>query len=455
MRAHTPMNMKRISGLIVLATLVAPTLAQAQNWADAYARGLTAFGARDYAGAKAAMAEAIALRPEDQSQPTTLPGSLTEPVKWRGGSPYSPNFATAYASYKMAQAAPEPDKAGLMTEAVTGFETLLAKNQGSDAAYYFLYQAYGELRRIDKQREIEAAMKQSGQLPWKVDTSYVTPEEASGIALATGAKSNKPNVVVAGAETTPGGRVATTQPEAATSTSRVPVIPTKYAFLIGNSESTDPNNKVAFAAANAQMIREALIQSAGYDEANTDMVLNGTSEAILAAAKALAERMPDDATIFIYFAGTGVNVGGKDYYAGIDVSGPTDTSKMVAKSSLYQIFLNKGAKIFAFNECNRPIKEGRYFGQEDPLVGRIAQSHATVPGGTVYGLVTSGREVGSFAKAMYDVLTEFRSNSVPIMEFGWQVFNSLRGASPGGVGGQSRQTPTLPGVFNMATDAKF
>ncbi|MGE3126486.1 MAG: caspase family protein [Fimbriimonadaceae bacterium] len=449
------MNIKRLSGLLVLAILAVPSLGHAQNWADAYGRALGAFGQQDYAGAKAAMAEAIALRPEDQSQPTTLPGSLTEPIKWRSGSPYSPNFATAYATYKMAQAAAEPDKAALFTEAVTAFETLLAKNQASDAVYYFLYQAYGEQRRIDKQREIEATMKQSGQLPWKVDTSFVTPEEASGILLATGAKGNKPNVVVAGADTTPGGRVATTPPDVATTTSRVPIVPTKYAFLIGNSESADANNKVGFATANAQMLREALIQSAGYDEANVDMVLNGTAEGILAAAKALVERMSDDATVFLYFSGTGVNVGGKDYYAGIDVAGASDTSKMVAKSALYQIFLNKGAKIFVFNECHRPIKDGRYFGQEDPLVGRIAQSHATVPGGMVYGMVTTGREVGSFAKAMYDVLTEFRSNSVPIMEFGWQVFNSLRGASPGGVGGQSRQTPTLPGVFNMATDAKF
>lgn len=442
--------------LALLAAALIPAAALAQNWAEAYNKALAALGAKDYAAARAAFSEAAALRPEDQSGPTTLPGSLTEPVRWRGGSPYSPNFGIAYCLYKEAAAAPEDQRETLYAQAATAFETLIAKGQGSDAAYYFLYQTYGAQRRIDKQREIEAQVKAAGALPWKVDTSFITPEEAAQVTAATSASKAGPEVIKAGSETTPSGILRPAEPAAAgATTGRVPVVPTKFALIIGNSESVAPGSKLGFAVPDAQLVREALVQSAGYDEANVDLVLNGTAEAIAAAAEALAARMPDDATVFLFFSGTGYNVDGKDYFAGIDAERPGDTSKMVSKSGLYQTFLNKGAKIFAFFQCHRPISGGRYFGQEEPLVGRISQSHATVPGGSVYGLVSAGKETGIYAKAVYDVITEFRSNAIPIMEFGWQVFNGMRGGRPGVEGGQSRQTPTLPGVFNMAPEAKF
>lgn len=441
--------------LVALAAAL-PAAAFAQNWAQAYDKALDALGKKEYAAARAAFAEAIALRPDDQSTPTTLPGSLTEPVRWRSGSPYSPNFGSAYCLYKEAEAAPAEAREALYAQAATALETLVAKGQGSAAAYYFLYQTYGALRRIDKQREIENQVKSAGELPWKVDTSFVTPEENAAVAAATTAERRGPEVIKAGSETTPGGVVKTTDPPAAgTTTGRVAVVPTKFALIVGNTESANAAYKLGFASTDAQLVREALVQSAGYDEANVDLVLNGTAETIAAAAEALAARMPDDATVFLFFSGTGLNVDGKDYFAGVDSTGGTDTSKMLAKAKLYQTFLNKGAKIFAFYQCHRPIAGGRYFGQEEPLVGRIAQSHATVPGGSVFGLVSAGKETGIYAKAVYDVITEFRSNAIPVMEFGWQVFNGMRGGRLGVEGGQSRQTPTLPGVFNMAPEAKF
>lgn len=438
----------------ILAAL--PGAAFAQNWAQAYDKALDALGKKEYAAARAAFAEAIALRPDDQSTPTTLPGSLTEPVRWRSGSPYSPNFGNAYCLYKEAESAPDDSREALYTQAATALETLVAKGQGSAASYYFLYQAYGALRRVDKQREIEAQVKSAGELPWRVDTSFVTPEENAAITAATSAARANPEVIKAGSDTTPGGIVRPSEaPVAGTTTGRVAIVPTKYALIIGNTEAANAAHKLGFAATDAQLVREALVQSAGYDEANVDLVLNATAEGIMAAASALAARMPDDSTLFLFFSGTGHNVDGKDFFAGIDAGSATDTGKMVAKSILYQTFLNKGAKVFAFYQCHRPIVGGRYFGQEEPLVGRISQSHATVPGGSVFGLVSAGKETGIYAKAVYDVITEFRSNAIPIMEFGWQVFNGMRGGRPGVDGGQSRQTPTLPGVFNMAPEAKF
>ena len=42
--------------------------------------------------------QAAAYRPEDVAVATTLPGPVTEPRRWRNGSPYSPNFLAAYAA---------------------------------------------------------------------------------------------------------------------------------------------------------------------------------------------------------------------------------------------------------------------------------------------------------------------------------------------------------------------
>ena len=82
------------------------------------------------------------------------------------------------------------------------------------------------------------------------------------------------------------------------------------------------------------------------------------------------------------------------------------------------------------------------------MFGRISQAHATIPGDQINGLVTGGREVGAYSAAFAEILAEFRSNQVPIMEFVWQVFFNMRqGGGP--------QTPTLPVLTVMAPDARF
>ena len=115
----------------------------------------------------------------------------------------------------------------------------------------------------------------------------------------------------------------------------------------------------------------------------------------------------------------------------------------------------KGAHIFAFYETNRPIKEGRFFGMETPLVGSIAQSQATLPGDTVNAIVRNGKDVGIYVDAFNNVLAELRSNWIPISEFGWQLFYRIRRGDSGTTGGGSRQTPTLPVLTNMGADARF
>jgi hypothetical protein len=236
---------------------------------------------------------------------------------------------------------------------------------------------------------------------------------------------------------------------------RVPILGSKFALIIGNSATKLSEGGIPFASDDAQKLREALVMHAGYAEENVDLVLNGTADQIMKSAKAIADRIPQDATVFIYYSGAGVNIDGKDYLAGVDTASATDTGTMAAKGQLFKFFTDKGAKVFSFFQVNRPIVNGQYFGKEVPLFGRIAQCQATMPGDSVYGYVREGRTIGLFTDALVSSLSEFHTNQVPILEFGWQVFDKIRRGGTGNNGGGSRQTPTLPVVTNLASDAVF
>lgn len=236
-----------------------------------------------------------------------------------------------------------------------------------------------------------------------------------------------------------------------------PVVPApnKYALIIGNGASQMPDMAIPYASDDAQAIRQSLITDAGYEDANIEVVINATAAQLDASVKALASRVADGGTVFIYFAGTGANLAGKDYLAGVDTEQLTDASTMYAKNTMYQAFMQKGAKVFAFFEANRPTIEGHFFGGEVPLVGSIAQMQATLPGANVYSVVRGGKAIGLFTNAFVGVLSGLHSNSIPVFEFGWQVFNRMRRGDTGQFGGSSIQSPTLPVLTNMANDARF
>ncbi len=451
--------MKIRSLTLVLFFLVAG-LANAQGWSDAYNKALALMSAGDWSGARSAFAEAIALRPEDQSDPTSLPGPVTEPRKWRNGSPYSPNFGAAYCAYRQAFLLEGRERTAALEEAAKQFEVLLAKGQGSAETYFFLNRIYANVNDIQKLDANKAMLdSQRGSLKWKVDGALLTPEERaevnnliqrSGGSTGTGPKTT----VIPAAQLNSAGTGTTAigspplQGEMTALAGRVPVIPTKYAIIIGNGESMMADEKIAYAASDAVLIRDALVQHAGYAEANIDVVVNATAAQIMASVKAIADRMPQDGTVFVYYSGLGFNIAGKDYYAGIDAETPQDSSRMVAVSDIYKAFIQKGASVFAFTQVARPITAGLYFGKETPLFGRVSQAHATIPGNPINSLVTGGKEVGAYTQAVVDILTDFRSNQIPVTEFVWQVFRRMRqGGGP--------QTPTLPVLTVLPADARF
>jgi len=446
--------MRRIGGII--GVLVIASGAVAQQWSQSYEAGLTAIGGGKWADARAAFKQAITNRPEDTPNPTILPGPINDRRQWRNGAPYSPNFLAAYSGLKAADALAGTDRAALLNEVALEFEGLLKKNQNSQETFYFLNKIYVQLGKNAEREKLEEKLTSLGnKANFKVDVSGMTPTDQAEVNAAfqrTGPVVSPPVENTGGTGT--GGTVVTPPSGGSplsVSGTRVGIIPTKYALIIGNAESQIAENVVPFAGDSAQAVREAIVTSMGYDEANVELVINATKEQILASASGLAERIPAGSTVLIYFAGVGTNLDGKDYLAGVDSQGMTESSTMVSKMDLYRFFMAKEANIFAFFESARPSARGRFFGSEVPMTGRVSQMQSTMPGAGIASMVRAGKTIGLFTDAMVSVIIEERSNQFPIMEFGWKVFYKIRG----GQGGGQRQTPTLPVRVGLDDKVKF
>ncbi len=451
--------------MVLLLAALAAVGAYAQSWSSAYDTGLKAARAGKWAEARAGFQQAAAYRPEDMSAATVLPGPPTEQRRWRNGAPYSPNFLAAYAEYRLALENKDPSQqTQALNTAAAEFETLLAKGEYSPEAFYYLNTIYTRSGDTAKRQALEQKFNQVGsKADWKVDTEVVAPEDlaamspngATNPAQARQGSSGTPATLLAGDP-----RITSTGSTSgfnlgAGPAAAVALVPSKYALLVGTSEAKLAQGNLSYATDDVQRVREALISSAGYPEQNIDIVLNGTAGQVMAAAKALADRMPTEGTLLIYFVGPGVDIDGKDYLAGVDSQLDTDTASMVSKADLYRIFMSKGTRIFAFFQTNRPIVNGNYFGKEVPLVGSIAQMQATTPGQDSLAYFRNGKNVGVFTNAFVNVITELRSNRIPITEFGWQVFYKVMRGDTGDTGGGSHQVPTLPYLTNMAADARF
>lgn len=235
-------------------------------------------------------------------------------------------------------------------------------------------------------------------------------------------------------------------------TGEIAPVETKFALLLGTSQSSLAETRQTFGASDAALMKKTLVDHAGYPEANIEMLTDPTAEQIRMAAESLAERMPSGATLFLFYSGGAINLGGIDYLAGSDTTSLYQTGSMVRKDALLSTFTRKGARIFSFYQVPRPLLEGRVFGSQVPTGGSISQMLGTLEGGAASSVFVDGREVGIFALGITRVLEQLRSNSIPITEFAWQVFYSMRGGR-GGLG--AIQTPTLPVLILLESDSRF
>jgi hypothetical protein len=432
---------------LVLSLVTAPTTA-VPAWAAAYDKALIASDVRDWEQARALFQKADSNRRGDSEKPSNVGGE-----EWRGGAPYSPRFAGSYAGYRLAL---ETADSGARIELLKQVDNELNSQlrTGHESA-----EAVGVLRQVQTLRRNTVGLAdtnkklQGSKLDWTVDTDFMLPEDR-GLAAAV-------RTDAAGSEGAPAGLLSAGDPRISgplstrNTGSTVEKRRTKFALLIGNSEGGIARDRLPFAAADATMMQEALTLSAGYDPANIELVVNSTSSEILKAAESLSNRMPKEATLLIFFAGSGVQIGGQDWLVGADTVDPSDPSTMLSKRDLLSVFSAKSPQMFLFFEAGRKMDRGRCFGQEIPESGATSQMMGTLPGATALGSVGAEQAHGLFALAMKRVLSDLQSNEVPIMEFGWLVFNAMRSGSNDAAVGRRVQTPTLPVLNFMARDARF
>ena len=550
-----------------------------QTWQSAYDQGLSSLKEKKFAEARAHFLAAIQLRPDDVADKTLLPGSPGgEASYWRNGALYSPNFAAAYAGYRLGTTTTDESlKTNSLRAAAGEFADLISKGQASAEATYFLSTTLSTLRDASLMTQFKSQLS-TARSSWRVDADLLTPEdqaaiagtrttsvvvstpiiqptpagervESTGTATAVATQGSEPAMPVStgpakkpakapkkdtkkevkgGAEnrqqsqTAPATTTAVEpqqnptvepapkkkdepkkkkdEPKKADTpvanpmqenptgeptgtrkpkppkkpnangsgpTSSFPVaddtfdengklktIATKFALVIGNSD-TKVTGTPDFAATDAELVSSQLTNLAGYPAENIVLIKNGTSEEMMNAAKALAEKVGEEGTVLIYFSGYGANLGGHDFLAGVEASAANDQAHMVGKNDLYRLFMAKGAKIFSFFQTDRTASNGGVFGTEMPVIGAIAQMQSTTPGSGVNSRVKGGKNVGLFTDAFITALTTMRSNKIPLYEFGWQIFDSIRRSGGGTVGGGATQVPTLPTYANMGADSRF
>ncbi len=417
-----------------------------QNWQSSYEQGLLAARQSQWTNAREAFLLANKARRGDIAVATNVPGPPTERRQWREGSAYSPRFLAAYAAYRMGlETSDEAMRNSIFTSAASELQSLVNAGQAGNETYYYLNVLYSRLGDNEKKKALDVkylATPASGN--WRVDNQILAPEDMALIRPANGGM-GQPAGIGTGSTTTTitaGSPIPTTPGSVAT-------VDTKFALIIGNSEG----GGLPFAVNDARRVREALLLHAGYPEANVVKLENVSAEQMLTAATELGARIPQEATVLIYFAGRGTHVDGRDYLAGADKGDVIDG--MLLKTELFRPFVSKGARIFSYFEAARPVEEDQFFGKEIPSGGAISQMQATMPGGIVGRMVRDGVETGVFTEAFCRVLAEVRSNQIPVMEFGWQVFYKVRRGDTGTTGGGSQQTPTLPVLSNLAADARF
>jgi len=457
------MNLKVLPALVLFGIAV---VCLAPSWNTAYDSGLKAGRAMNWAEARQDFKQAAAYRPDDFSGPTMLPGPPTERKQWRDGAPYSPNFLAAYCLYREGLAATNTtDQNKMLGDAAKEFEAIMAKHQQGREAYFLLSTIYGKL---DQSAPLQALQtKYSATIAtshWKVDTEIMRPEELSQIQsllenVGPASQGGVSTVPQSTQGSIPANQVnpITGQPTRVVGpVGTVIQLPDKFALVIGVN---DPNLKgnLDYSDFDAERVRDALEHSAGYLHANIDTLTDPTADQILARARALAGRMPDSATLCIFYSGVGANINGADYLAGSDAGSLDSPSGMVKKSDLFGQFLTKSAHVFSFFQVDRSIggTDNPFFGSDRLFEGSVAQQEATIAGFPVYSTYRNGKKTGLYTNAFVETLNDFQSNRIPILEFGWQVFNRIRRGDTGGTGGGSPQTPSLPVLSNLSSDAQF
>lgn len=433
------------------------------DWQSDYERALRAASEGDWMTARDAFQGAKSQRAGDSAEATRLPGPVTEPRLWRNGSAYSPEFGAAYSAYRLGlSAADEATKQQYLMLAAAELRGLADKGQAAPETLKALKSVYTLLGDKNGLSEISGMTA-----TWKVDSSFLAPEDMTGPVKSQGGGKQEPNTTTTsgGAKVTTGtngGQIIKIKPADLGNLAGiygedpVPTIETKYALIIGNTNSPNKDSRLAFAGNDAEMVAGALTRYAGYASDHVRVLIDASASTIQAAASELASSLPDNATVVVYFTGYAAYLGGKDYLGGNDLELPKDSTRMVSKSELIRLFSDKGARVYFFAQCNREMDGPDYFGKERLTSGTFSEVYANISGTQANSIFSNGKQVGLYTAAFVATLAEFYTNQVPINEFCWHVFYAMRGGSDANAQrGGGTQTPTLPILVNLGPTSPF
>ncbi len=437
--------LKITTSLCILVIFTSSVIAQ--EWRAPYEKALAAAKRGMWEEARNEFLSAIKHRPKDSNQASQVGIGVTERRPWRDGAPYSPNFGAAYCSFKLASEARDADtRKARLDEAISGFRALIEGGQASIEAMVFLAASYNAANDPQSASAIQAQInRMEPKQSYRVDREII---EFSDLRALSGIMDVQAPPEVRGVVTPGQINVG----PGLGSSGYIPPLEFKFALLIGNSG----NSGQAYAGQDVDFLKKALTEHAGYAEANITVLKDVSSQEILSAAKAIAEKLPDNAIVYIYFSGMGVYnpETNKDYLAGNDVRSMTAYESMVPKSELFKPFVEKGASIFSFFQVDRKKdKDGNYFGKEVPQLGKIAQLFGTAPGDVVNATVYEGRVHGLYTVGIVQSLQLMRGNRIPVLNFAWMVFERVRVGSAEGGGGA--QTSTLPVLVGLSGNSRF
>jgi tetratricopeptide (TPR) repeat protein len=428
----------RVMPWVLFASLVlagSPMLLQ--GWRTQYEQALALAKRGQWAQAREHFLSAIKEKPEDESGPVYVGGSVTDRRPWRAGAPYSPNFGAAYCAFKLAAEARTPEERNTwLNQAIQEFEKLINSGKVSAEALLFLAAAYSANNNLSAAEKIQQRLVSlDRRKALRVDQEIIEFKDLRVIRQA--------EIPTAG---------SLPLPDVTSPLGIVPVLDYKFALLVGNAQGSQQT----FAHNDVDLLKEALTKYAGYAESNIVTLKDTTTQSLKSAAEALARNLPDNAVVFIFFSGrvTHEPETNTDYLMGTDVTEEKAYDKMLKKLDLFQPFVQRGATVFCFFQVDRTmVARGKYFGLEIPRVGRIAQCFGCMPGETVFGTVWGDKPQGVYALAIAEVLKEWKNNRIPIHEFAWAVFDKVRGSLGRNAGGA--QTPTLPVLVGMGATAAF
>lgn len=417
----------KIIGVFSIAWLAG--FATAQNWSRPYETGLSEAKRGNWVAAREAFKEAIGHRGQDSDKASQVGLSITDRRPWRDGAPYSPNFAAAYCAFKAAANAPDvTTRRDFLALAIAEFKALIENRQESAESLLFLAAALSAAERSQEASQVQERLMNADQSKlFKVDREVIDFDDMrvlSSVLQGTG-----------GVDT-----VGMSLPSADNPFGIVPALDYKFALIVGVSDGGH-----AFATADVDLIKDTLARHAGYAEHRITALKNPTQAEFQSATAALAELLPEGATVLVYFTGPA-----RQTNEGRDEVGLAGGS-WIPKTDLYSKFVSRGASIFSFFQVDRRREsDGRVFGTDLPQTGRIVQCMGAAPGELATSVNYEDRMHGTYTAGFVQTLARMRNNRVAIGEFAWAVFDVVR---KGGAGGA--QTPTLPIYIGLGSTSRF